>query len=233
MKHLIIFLFSVATVFSQDILIRVSNNYPEIGEEVEISFNFLFLDDMLQNSLGNDFELDETWINRKKDFNSDLPFNFNSFEKRSFTAKQAGDYQIGPYNFTVNGKTYTSDSVTLHVGKTKITENELKVYFNKYNNGTARIIFRFKGKINESSGEYVDDWFPSLSENDDLYKINNYRYLITSTTVFLKKNNIIEREYYVENISDKTIFLTKDFFRNIPDEFELPKMEIPASKKNM
>jgi hypothetical protein len=232
MRFIIVFiLFFSLKIYSQDFLIRVSNEYPAIGEKVQISFNFLFLDETLRNNLGEDFYIDDEWFDRNKDFNSGLPFNFNGFEKRTVIPKKFGEYQIGPFEFIADGKKYISNSVIIHVGKTKVTNEELKFsFYSSGNSGTLRILF--KGKINGDSQTFIENQFPAIKEGLQDIKTEVSEMSITSAgegIAFLESHKI-ERVYKINNLSDKEIIIDDDFFDNLPLNYVLPEMILKPSE---
>ena len=87
---------------AQELKLNVSNHQPRVGEVVSITINIDFLHDQIDAQLNDELQLDDATFMEKR-------------LSRSFTASKPGTYNIGPISFTFNGKSFTSNQLTIEV----------------------------------------------------------------------------------------------------------------------
>jgi hypothetical protein len=90
--------------FAQNLTLQISNPQPRVGESFTVSFSMDFFNEQMSEQLQQQASLEVS-----------QPSYTDKQYSRTLTATKAGTYPIGPYSFTFNGITYTSNQVTIEV----------------------------------------------------------------------------------------------------------------------
>jgi hypothetical protein len=99
-KLLVVLLLCATSVFTcaQVVTISVDNTEPRVGQEVVLTIDASFFDDMIKESLASVAF-------------SDMKSTFD----RKFIPEKEGQVMIGPYTFDFNGKSYRTNEIRLNV----------------------------------------------------------------------------------------------------------------------
>ncbi|EMR04246.1 BatD family protein [Cesiribacter andamanensis] len=105
-RSLLPFLFLAFSLpaLAQNLTLQISNPQPRVGESFTVSFSMDFFNEQMSQQLQQQASLEV----------SQPPFTHKHYS-RTFTATRAGQYTLGPYSFTFNGVTHTSNQLTIEV----------------------------------------------------------------------------------------------------------------------
>lgn len=109
MKKNVVFLFLLlsVSVYSQNKLkLKVANTTPRVGETIQLFIDFSFFNNVIDsqlNIISDDMKV--LHVNHRGQLNY----------TRSFVFDSVGTKQIGPFEFTFNGRAYITDSVKIEV----------------------------------------------------------------------------------------------------------------------
>lgn len=88
----------VGVAYAQEVKISVDNTEPRVGQEVVLTIDATFFDDMIKDAM--------TSVSF-----SDMKSSFD----RKFRPEREGEIIIGPYTFEFNGKTFRTNEIKLNV----------------------------------------------------------------------------------------------------------------------
>jgi hypothetical protein len=100
MKKILVLSFCLLTIFAsaQVVKISVDNTEPRVGQEVVLTIDATFFDEVVEESMsGVAF--------------SDMKSTFD----RKFIPQREGEMMVGPYTFQFNGKSYRTNEIRLNV----------------------------------------------------------------------------------------------------------------------
>ncbi len=209
---------NISFLSGQNIRIITDCQSPRLNKEFKIRMEAPFIDQTLKKQLEPNFN---------------FPRRLNSTYSYSTTIipDKIGKYQIGPFEFKLNDKTYKSDSITINVlpelkakesiymsvsyqkGKTIVTIEQ--VY--KPNKERTNNSFFFTQNLVEITSHSFSKMYCHMANSEETQ--------LPESTVDNPYNYSI-KTYRLTNNTKKTITLTRKNFKNLPDDFSLPTINV-------
>ena len=118
---------TMATCNAEEIKMSVDNTHPRVGETVTLTFETTFLSKVITKDLPAGVETS------REEYTPE-----SSLEKR-ITFSKEGKQTLGPFTFTFNGTSYTSNTINVIVGKA-IDETKEGLYIRHFNSDDGYIM---------------------------------------------------------------------------------------------
>lgn len=100
-------LLATLTFGQNPIALKLDNHHPRVGEDITISFPLVFIDN----------QVDAAMTDLQDNIQKSALFNYresSSYEK-TFAFDSPGEYVVGPFEFSFNDSTYSTDSIIVTV----------------------------------------------------------------------------------------------------------------------
>ena len=215
---LIIFCLIAIKTYSQDLKLSVDYLEPRIGQIIELTFKPSFLNKYISDQL-------PAGLIEHSQYGSDNLFRY------TLKAKDLGEQQIGPFEFTFNNSQYKTDSILINVKE----ELPLKegLWIRSYKNEKSVFII-IEEQLSQQKDKNLDDYqLVGLNEilSDDLIVscISSFKTPLKAGTNYDSPTLIYSRSIYsTQNKTTNEIKVNKKFYKNLPNGFELPKINLPG-----
>lgn len=241
-------LFALLKVNAQDtILISTNNTKPIVNEKVYLRFNLNFIEKKLSKQLTNGVKLETIYNYTSEEPLGEIIKNINNTAVQkeisgwNYTSlisfKESKKYIVGPFKFSFGEKQYVTNKIIFDV-QPMLTASELDIKL--VSNPNQKIV------ISQTIFETADaNGKTTFTDPVDIINNSNIiRFFMTSSTVSnslsygvdgAKKGNClkVKKEYQViisPNFSSGELVLTKEYFKNLPDNYQLPTIIIKSNK---
>ncbi|MBF8151237.1 hypothetical protein ITJ86_15110 [Winogradskyella sp. F6397] len=236
---LLVFVFSIMNVFAQEKLeIKIDNPQPRVGQKIILSIEDKFLDDYIQGEIDDQIEFT----------GSQSIYGFHSSGiNRVIIFNKAKTYKIGPLNFELNGKKYTTNVIEVDVLKELPIEEGLWLRQTEFEGEQYLILEQMivnesnktedeNGGISETIGGVKPDHIEYAELNEDISDgivLSNYS--SASHTISSNKTNFLDvglsysiKKYkitYDENYNGSYSISKKDI-TNLPEVSDLGNIQL-------
>ncbi|WP_299157592.1 hypothetical protein [uncultured Tenacibaculum sp.] len=235
---LLLFFCSLNTIGQKKLKIEIDNPEPRVGQSVTFSINVDFLTDYFKKELGKNIDLTRS--------SSIFGMQSDNFE-RVIIFEKAKKYEVGPFDFEFNGKKYTTEIIKVKVLPKLPMENGLWLRTTESDGQQylilEQLISNESNKTDNENGGYshtIGGVKPEGKEfaelNEELTKgveLSNY----SSATNTLKPEgaglfdtgfSYSIKKYKIkfeENFNGEYI-ITETDFKNLPEKFDIRKIEL-------
>jgi BatD DUF11 like domain len=215
---IIILILSMTNLIAQELRIEIDNPSPRVGHKFQISFTTGYFEKFIINNLPSSIKVkDDSWFSEK-------------FATVFVEAEKAGVYNVGPFEFDFNGKTYKSNSIQLTILDSLALEEGTWINYIQWKDKQLLLIEQQIYLGIEESGSSIktkevdqNSLIKLISEEGNLesYKESSYIHPISMTGI-----TYIRRVYNIKNKSGKPVKLRSDSFENLPSTFIIPEIII-------
>lgn len=157
-------------IAQERLTMEIDNPAPRVGDKVEFTIDFSFLDEFISDELGDDIEIEED------------AFHLSQISgiKKTISFKKKGRQVVGPFNFELNGQSFETDSIIVDVAEKLPFEEGVWIRFVTDSKDKRYIILeqymknKVKIKTKKKRGKRINSSVPKIDDNEmvELMDIN-------------------------------------------------------------
>ena len=215
-------------LLGQDVLrMEITDPEPRVGDEVTISIESTFFFNMIKAELDSNISLGFTMDNKIESMDIEITFS------------DTGTVTLGPYQMTMNGKTFTTSTLTVHVIPAlpdvegvwvRYVQSESGQYIvidqNISNDNLAKMTKKEKSDPNEFSYFAENNGFVKLNPNFDEAGFDvDFRRSKSSSSGGMNQFKAIYTVGFTDDYSTPYTLSNKDF-SNLPKGVNIPEIRI-------